>query len=313
MKRTRLATVSAALLALASGGGSANLLTASTAQENRATARETQEAAIGNGATLSVESEGGSITCIAGPAGVVRVEAVKSAPSQAELDNVKFLVEKTADNGVRVAFRRPEGARGNINVDFSITAPADALPRLKTQGGSLSVTGFTRGTQIRTGGGGLLLKNVGGTINAETQGGGIEIEGANGSVYARTGGGNIRAKGKLTGDITLSTGGGGIAVEGIEGTLRARTGGGSIMASGRLRGTSSVETGAGRIEVTVPADSNLNVRAASPVGKVTNEFGLSAAQKTSNIGAELEGRIGTGADGSLTLTTGAGNITLRKN
>lgn len=296
---------------MAAALGYAGWAAAASQQNKTVTAKETKEVSIGNAPEIIVESDAGHIECVAGAAGTVRVDSEKKAQSQEALNRMRVVIEN-GETTIRVIYRRAEGVTGNEHVALKISAPADAVLKLQTRGGHIQCSGFTRGAAVRTSGGHIAMKNVSGPLELNTSGGHIELDGVNGAVNARTSGGHIKTQGSLTGEITLSTGGGHIEAKGVDGTLRARTGGGHINVAGRLRGENILETGGGQVSVSLPADSNLAVRASTKAGKVSNDFDLSAEQKNGKTGGSLSGNIGSGADGSLTITSGAGAVSLRK-
>ena len=71
-----------------------------------------------------------------------------------------------------------------------------------------------------------------------------------------------------------------------------------------------VRTNAGNIDLTVPQAAQFVLAASAEHGDIDNEFGGNFTQRGEHMGATLTGAAGGGA--TLTLSTGRGNITLRK-
>ncbi|HZO74099.1 MAG TPA: DUF4097 family beta strand repeat-containing protein [Ktedonobacteraceae bacterium] len=85
----------------------------------------------------------------------------------------------------------------------------------------------------------------------------------------------------------------------LAGTSSAMTDAGNITFSGSLdaRGSYTFNTKAGNIDVTLPGNDAVNLHAQSLIGKVDNEFGNAA---------------GSPPQAPVTISTGAGNITIHK-
>ena len=94
-------------------------------------------------------------------------------------------------------------------------------------------------------------------------------------------------------------------MHGVDGTVRASTNGGSVHVSGRLRGECTLRTTGGSVSVTVPADSQLRVDGRGT--GASSDFPEVSAQR-----GRLEGVLGDGSDGSVSLRTAGGSVTLRR-
>ena len=71
-----------------------------------------------------------------------------------------------------------------------------------------------------------------------------------------------------------------------------------------------VRVNAGNIDLTVPQAGQFALAASTDHGDINNEFGGALTGHSEKMGSRLDGSVGSGAD--VTLTTGRGNITVRK-
>jgi hypothetical protein len=108
----------------------------------------------------------------------------------------------------------------------------------------------------------------------------------------------------LKGSITISTTGGGQATT-LKGGISASIG------TVRWTGTHVFETGDGDLDLTIPSDANVMVRASAFRGAITSDFPLEAMGPAAGNFAMESGTLGSGGR-SLNLSTFNGNITLRQ-
>lgn len=246
----------------------------SVAQAARVTTK--QDFKVEARATISVDSEGGSVTVEPGPAGVVTVEMERRGTSENSARALPVTIN-VEGNTVKIRFHRdrPVHWGRSESVDFRIIAPTDSR------------------------------------IDAETGGGSVHVTGMNGGVEVQTGGGSVGV-GECKGKIHVRTGGGGIDLAQVSGNVEATTGGGSVMLRGALSGHNVVETGGGSIHVAIPADSRLNVDASTGGGSAHNDFGIATDGNKWGPPRGFHGKIGDGSAGSLQLRTGGGSISLER-
>ena len=227
---------------------------------------------VGAHATISVESDGGSISVEPGPAGAVTVEAEHHGRGDGAVA-LKAVSVRLDGNIVKIRYHREHNGSYSDSIDFRITAPSDSKIETNTGGGAVSVKGINGGVDVRTGGGGVQVSDV-------------------------------------HGKIAVQTGGGGIDLDGVGGNIDASTGGGSISVRGALKGRNRVQTGGGSIHVAIPADSKLEVDATSGGGGAHNDFGLAIDGGHWGPPHGFHGKIGDGSGGSLEMRTGGGSVTL---
>ncbi len=118
-----------------------------------------------------------------------------------------------------------------------------------------------------------------------------------------TGAGNLTIDG-ITGGIGAHSGAGDMDVRDAAGTARLDTGAGNIRYQGAPQGECRFETGAGNIRLTLPADPNVRVDLQAGVGNIDVNFPVDG-QVTRG---EVQGVIGSGAEGTIYAHSGAGNI-----
>lgn len=118
-----------------------------------------------------------------------------------------------------------------------------------------------------------------------------------------TGAGNLTID-DITGEINAHSGAGDMDVRGAAGTARLDTGAGNVRYQGTPQGECRFETGAGNIRLSLPADLNVRVDLDTGVGNVHTDFAVDG-QVTRR---EVQGVIGSGAQGTIYAHSGAGNI-----
>jgi DUF4097 and DUF4098 domain-containing protein YvlB len=120
---------------------------------------------------------------------------------------------------------------------------------------------------------------------------------------ADTGAGNVDIDG-ITGEIDAHSGAGNVDVRGAASCARLDTGAGNVRYQGTPQGECRFETGAGNIVLTLPADTNVQVDLEAGVGNIDVDFVVDGRV----TGQEVEGVIGSGAEGTIYARSGAGNI-----
>lgn len=122
--------------------------------------------------------------------------------------------------------------------------------------------------------------------------GDVDIKGVGGEVHVGTVSGNVDAQG-LRGRADISS---------VSGDVRATF----DRASSRMK----LHSVSGEVVAMLPADANVEVRANTVSGDISNEFGLEV-EHGKYVGHHLTGRIGNG-EGSLELNSVSGEIRVRR-
>lgn len=197
------------------------------------------------------------------------------------------------------------GASGNQSSHhvFEIQIPKNFNVRVKSSGGSVSITG------------------VDGRFTGNTGGGEINIVSANGDVDLHTGGGDIRVTdSNLNG--TVATGGGVVMIQRVNGNLSGSSGSGPVVYSQSTRNHSGYGFGSGNgggkgdVDVTTNVSGGQSTTSyihLDPVGKPSNgSFPTSASAGSSYYGIMMNSAGGpisvpSAPDGAL-VKTGGGRI-----
>lgn len=119
-----------------------------------------------------VDSNAGDTVLSAGPAGQVRLErsTVSSLGAGPEVE------QRWEGDVLHLRARCPEGGVAGIGdcaADFVLEVPAEIDVDLRTEAGTLSVTGLTGDLRLASSAGDIELSEVGGSIHARTQKGSI--------------------------------------------------------------------------------------------------------------------------------------------
>jgi DUF4097 and DUF4098 domain-containing protein YvlB len=130
--------------------------------------------------------------------------------------------------------------------------------------------------------------------SADLVNGSLEIEGAEGDVKAACVNGQLKARG-LTGDVKLSTVNGG-----VEATI-------TRLDESKSTSLNSVN---GSIVLTIPSDSNAQLKASTIHGAITNDFGL-RVNDGEYVGHDLSGQIGNGGP-RIRLSNVNGSISIKR-
>jgi DUF4097 and DUF4098 domain-containing protein YvlB len=130
--------------------------------------------------------------------------------------------------------------------------------------------------------------------SADLVNGSLDIEGVEGDVKAACVNGQVKARG-LTGDVKLSTVNGG-----VDATI-------TRLDESKSTSLNSVN---GSIVLTIPSDSNAQVKASTIHGAITNDFGL-RVNDGEYVGHELSGQIGNGGP-RIRLNNVNGSIAIKR-
>jgi DUF4097 and DUF4098 domain-containing protein YvlB len=124
---------------------------------------------------VSLENVNGAIHITVWDRNEVKVDAVKTASSQARLDEVEIKVD-AGEKSVRIKTKYPENSKNNqANVDYTLAIPRAALlDKVVTVNGAVEIKGPVEVGQISTVNGRLLVNQVAGKANLSTVNGNIE-------------------------------------------------------------------------------------------------------------------------------------------
>jgi len=145
------------------------------------TATEEMSYDVDPGARISLENVNGDIR-VSGGGDRVHIVARKKAGKQEYLDELKIVVDATADY-VRIETRHPKRDGGWFNwggdssgsVSYELTVPADVeLDTIETVNGDVTIEAVDGKVKASTVNGGLEVNDLAGDVNLETVNGGIE-------------------------------------------------------------------------------------------------------------------------------------------
>jgi uncharacterized beta-barrel protein YwiB (DUF1934 family) len=190
---------------------------------------------------------------------------------------------------------------------------------LNTDFGSVSFeNGSADSLHVETNSGKVSLKKL--TVNqlifVKDDFGDIDLEQAFGSSYdLHTNSGSVTvdgAKGKLKADSDF----GNITITNADSvTLTAETNSGAVEFNGSLgTGPHSIKSDFGSIDITLPADSKLNVDLKTDFGKIKSDLPVTVTLtgSSNNQGDHITGSINGGGEG-LTVQANSGNVTIHAN
>jgi hypothetical protein len=262
-----------------------------------------REVAVDSPLPVTIHSFAGSVSVHPGDGTRVHVVAVRHAWSDENLDEITVDVRRD-DGGVEVrATAKTPGGRRWVKLD--VTVPRTSPVHARTQGGAIRVEGVGGPVTASTQGGAIRVDGAVGVAQLETMGGAVTVSNHHGPVSARTKGGGVKLGGRLAGDVDAETMGGSIQIEGADGAVRAQTMGGSVKVSGALRGDSTLSTVGGSVSVRLARGTKLKV-SGSGSSASTDVDGLQATR------GRVEGTIGDGSDGHLTLHTSGGSVRVHR-
>jgi len=186
--------------------------------------------------------------------------------------------------------------------------PREFSVEVTTRGGRVDVEEVAGTVEVRTTGGNIDVDQISGDLELHTTGGTIDATEIVGDTEATTTGGSIRLE-EVTGDVDARTSGGEIRVEEVDGEVDADTTGGSIRVSWTAGPTGELRTTGGSIEVELPEDSGVKLRARSTGGTVDIDDDLQFSGRAERT--EADGQLGPGGP-SLDLRTTGGSVRVRR-
>ena len=215
-----------------------------------------------------------------------------------------------------------------------------------TSGGNIMLRGATKDVRLRTSGGDVEIIDTDGAVTASTSGGNVRVENVRGRVDASTSGGDVILR-NIKQEVNAATSGGDIDAVGLFGASRLRTSGGDVQLRDVQASVSAATSGGdvevdftlkdfakphaidlkssgGEITLTIPEKLPATIMAEIRLGDsrwysrerydIASDFPLKIQrEEESREGRYIrgEGQINGGGD-AITLTTSAGNITIRK-
>ncbi|MDH3685222.1 MAG: DUF4097 domain-containing protein [Myxococcales bacterium] len=246
--------------------------------------------------------------------GAVDVESHDESEVQIEADARGGPVDfdlRQSGNEVRLTGRVRGGwlnlFRGR-EVRVRARVPREFSVAVTTRGGRVDVEEVDGTVEVRTTGGNIDVDQISGDLELHTTGGTIDATEIVGDTQATTTGGSIRLE-EVTGDVEARTSGGEIRVQEVDGEVEADTTGGSIRVSWTAGPAGELRTTGGSIEVELPENSGVKLRARSTGGTVDIDDELQFSGRAERT--EADGQLGPGGP-ILDLWTTGGGIRIRR-
>lgn len=236
---------------------------------------------------------------------------IKTSGGDLELERIKGLLTGTTSGG-NITLR---GASKDV--------------RLRTSGGDVEIYDTDGSVNASTSGGNVLVENVRGRVDASTSGGDVDLRNIRQEVEASTSGGDVVALGLLA-PARLRTSGGDVQARDVQASIDAATSGGDVEVEFTLKDFTkphviTLKSSGGSVTLAIPEKLPANIFAEIRLGDgrwysrerydISSDFPLKIQREEEDRreGRYIrgEGQINGGGD-PITLTTSAGNITIRK-
>lgn len=207
----------------------------------------------------------------------------------------------------------PEGQRLTLHVGVGEieVANVNGLLDVRSRASAISARDVKGELTARTGSGRIDISRAELTrLQAATGSGGMDLVGiTTRELRASTGSGAIEGREVSAERFDASTGSGGVRMEAVTTSdLRASSGSGGVrLELTRTPRDASIRSGSGGVSLTLPAATNAELDLQTGSGGISTEFAVSMESVRRN---ELRGRIGSGADGRIRVTTGSGGVRL---
>lgn len=209
----------------------------------------------------------------------------------------------------------PQGQRLTLNVGVGTieVGNVNGELELRTHASAIRARGTRGRLTARTGSGDVHLDDIESErVQASTGSGDVELIGVRSTeLRASTGSGDIEGREVRAERFEGSTGSGDIRLESLSGDdLRTSTGSGSVrLGLLRVPRDLTARTGSGSVTLALPANPNVELDVRTGSGGISTDFPVTMDQVRRN---ELRGRIGTGNDGRLRVSTGSGSVRLQR-
>jgi len=239
--------------------------------------RESKSFAVGNAPRVLIKTFDGSINIQPTDQPTVSFTAVKRARDEQAMRAVRLRAEQTSA-GVQIIaeFDKTQEHRHGTGAVVMLDV---YVPRRAN-------------VNVKSGDGRLRLSGIEGEIELNTGDGSVEVSDSKGQLRAETGDGRVR-------------------IFNFDGTATVKTGDGRISLDGRFTQLSA-RTGDGAISLTLPADANARIETDSE--RVINDINAVAEEAETETPERRvrNWRVGSGAGSQITLSTGDGQIFLRR-
>jgi hypothetical protein len=226
--------------------------------------------------------------------------------------------ESAAPGGVYVGVNC-DAINSNCDANATLDVPAGTAATVSSDGGDISVSGFSSGTTLSTEGGNLTASNLAGNLKLDTGGGDLTGTGLSGTINITTEGGNVDASNvdaTSTGTVRMDTGGGDLSTNGITGDLQFSTEGGNVNAEAVTSQQVTIASDGGDVTLAfsqVPSNLRIsaqggNVTVILPAGDTKYDIATPDTQG-GNVNIPSTLASSTSSD-KISVDSGGGDITI---
>ena len=204
--------------------------------------------------------------------------------------------------------------------EIEIDVPVNATIGIKGQDTTTHIDSVKK-VEVVTNGGDITLRNIAAGIKATAYQGDVMVESSQGPIMLDTTTGNIvvfEAGPIEIGDgFKAKTNGGTISLQDLRHRqVEVGSISGSVLYSGDIRngGSYNLNTNKGSIRMLIPADSACQLQATFGAGNFSSELNIKLLTENVSEGPikSIVGKLGSGGDASVKLTTNNGSISIRK-
>jgi hypothetical protein len=188
------------------------------------------------------------------------------------------LTESMSASRLDVGLLNCLGVGSGCGLNAALDVPSRTAVTLWSDGGDISVSGFTSPMTLQSGGGNITASNLAGDLRLDTGGGDLTFSGLGGLAGARltgniqifTEGGNVSASnlGNVSSSLQLDTGGGDVSANGVFGQAKLLTEGGNINLDFVGSPTFNADSGGGDVTLNF-TERPVNVQITTDGGNVT--------------------------------------------
>jgi hypothetical protein len=167
--------------------------------------------------------------------------------------------------------------------------------------------------QASSGNGDVHVEQAGGDVRASSGNGSVEVLGAAGAVRASSGNGAVTVS-EAHGGVQASSGNGRVRVSTSQGPVKASSGNGSVevhMASIEGAEDMHFSSGNGRVVVYLPGDFDGEIDLTTGHGEAYTDFPVTIRGRLQK--SRIQGTVGSGNGPKVRLTSGNGDVEVRKN
>lgn len=205
--------------------------------------------------------------------------------------------------------RNAEWWDGDVTIDLQITVPADTSVLVDSRSGDTCVEDIDGPVRIETRSGNVEAKRIGGDVSVDVHSGNVTIEDVPAAdVVSKSG--NVHVS-RVSGPVRIDAASGNLVLGDVGQQVAANTKSGnvkidSVMPSGA---DWQARTLSGDVELRLPASASFALEFDTGSGDLRSSFVVNEVQST---GKRLVGHVGDSPDGRVRVTTGSGNLHLRR-